>query len=43
MIIDEVAFIKEAREIATWSENIYVKIPVVNTSGKFNKNIINNL
>ena len=38
---DEELIIKEAREIATWSENIYVKIPVVNTSGKFNKNIIN--
>lgn len=38
---DEELIIKEAREIATWSENIYVKIPVVNTKGEFNKNIIN--
>ena len=38
---DEELMIKEAREIATWSENIYVKIPVVNTKGKFNKNVIN--
>ena len=38
---DEELMIKEAREIATWSENIYVKIPVVNTKGEFNKNVIN--
>lgn len=40
---DEELMIKEAREIATWSENIYVKIPVVNTKGEFNKNVINTL
>ena len=40
---DEELMIKEAREIATWSENIYVKIPVVNTMGEFNKNVINTL
>ena len=40
---DEEVMIKEAREIATWSENIYVKIPVVNTKGEFNKNVINTL
>lgn len=40
---DEELMIKEAREISTWSENIYVKIPVVNTKGEFNKNVINTL
>ena len=24
---------RQAREIATWGENVYVKIPVTNTSG----------
>ena len=40
---DEETMIKEAREIATWSENIFVKIPVVNTKGEFNKNVITTL
>ncbi|SCH47461.1 transaldolase [Romboutsia sp. 1001713B170207_170306_H8] len=38
---DEELMIKEAREIATWADNIYVKVPVVNTKGEFNKNAIN--
>ena len=38
---DEDLMIKEAREIATWADNIYVKVPVVNTKGEFNKNAIN--
>lgn len=40
---DAELMIKEAREIATWSENIYVKIPVVNTKSEFNKNVISTL
>ena len=37
---DEELIIKEARELFTWGENVYVKIPVVNTKGEFNGKII---
>jgi len=40
---DEETIIKEARELFTWGENVYVKIPVVNTKGEFNENIIKTL
>ena len=32
--------INEALEIASWGENLYVKIPIINTKGKSNINII---
>jgi len=34
---------KQAREIATWAKNVYVKIPVTNTKGVFSGPIIKNL
>ena len=37
---DDESIIKEARELFTWGENVYVKIPVVNTKGEFNGKII---
>lgn len=37
---DEETILKEARELYTWSENVYVKVPVVNTKGEFNGNVI---
>ncbi|MGG7058083.1 transaldolase [Clostridium tertium] len=40
---DEETILKEARELYTWSENVYVKVPVVNTKGEFNGNIIKTL
>ncbi len=40
---DEETILKEARELFTWGENVYVKIPVVNTKGEFNENIIKTL
>ncbi|MGL4337169.1 MAG: transaldolase [Turicibacter sp.] len=35
--------IKEAEEIATWGQNIYIKVPVVNTKGEFNGESIKHL
>ena len=32
--------INEALEIASWGQNLYVKIPIINTKGKSNLNII---
>lgn len=40
---DKEGMIKEAIEIASWGENVYVKIPVVNTKGEFNGEIIKEL
>lgn len=40
---DEETILKEARELYTWSENVYVKVPVVNTKGEFNGNVIKTL
>ncbi len=40
---DEETILKEARELYTWSENVYVKVPVINTKGEFNGNIIKTL
>ncbi|MDU5109850.1 MAG: transaldolase [Clostridium sp.] len=37
---DEEIMLKEARELFTWHENVYVKIPVVNTKGEFNGKVI---
>ena len=33
---EEDFIIKEAEEISTWGENLYIKIPVVNIKGEFN-------
>lgn len=40
---DKETMLKEAREIYTWGENVYVKIPVVNTKGEFNGEVIKEL
>ena len=40
---DEETILKEARELYTWSENVYVKVPVINTKGEFNGKIIKTL
>ena len=40
---DEETILKEARELFTWGENVYVKVPVVNTKGEFNGKIIKTL
>ena len=34
---------EQAKEIASWGENIYVKIPVTNTKGESSKDLIKNL
>ncbi|MPQ45009.1 transaldolase [Clostridium tarantellae] len=34
---------KEAREISTWGDNVYIKIPVTNTKGNFTGEIIKKL
>ena len=33
----------EAREIATWAENVYVKIPALNTKGESTKDLVRKL
>lgn len=40
---DKETILKEAREIYTWGENVYVKVPVVNTKGEFNGDVIKEL
>lgn len=40
---EEDLIIKEAEEISTWGEQVYIKIPVMNTKGMFNGNAIKNL
>ncbi|WP_411167749.1 transaldolase [Clostridium sp. MB05] len=40
---DKESIINEARELYIWGENVYVKIPVVNTKGDFNGDIIKEL
>lgn len=37
---ENVEIVKEAEEIATWGENVYVKIPIVDTKGNFTGDII---
>jgi transaldolase len=34
---------RQAREIATWGENVYVKIPVTNTQGETSYDLVNRL
>lgn len=40
---DKETILKEAREIYTLGENVYVKVPVVNTKGEFNGEVIKEL
>ena len=40
---DKETIIKEALEIASWGQNLYVKIPVINTKGEFNGEAIREL
>lgn len=40
---DKESITNEARELYTWGENVYVKVPVVNTKGDFNGDIIKEL
>lgn len=40
---DEKSILNEAREIFTWGENVYIKVPVVDTKGMFNGNVIKEL
>lgn len=40
---DKESITNEAKELYTWGENVYVKIPVVNTKGDFNGDIIKEL
>ncbi|KLE14505.1 transaldolase [Clostridium sp. C8] len=40
---DKETMLEEAREIYTWGENVYVKIPVVNTKGELNREVIKEL
>lgn len=35
--------IKQGKKIASWGENVYVKIPITNTTGEFSKNVIREL
>lgn len=35
--------IKEAKEISTWGKNVYIKIPVVDTKGRFTGEVIKEL
>ena len=35
--------VNQANKISKWANNIYVKVPVINTKGKFLKNVITNL
>ena len=34
---------RQANEIATWGDNVYVKIPITNTKGKSTHNLVNKL
>ena len=35
--------INEAREISSWNDSIYVKIPIINTNGEYNTKVITEL
>lgn len=35
--------IQEAKEISSWSPDIYIKIPIINTSGEYNIDVIKEL
>ena len=38
---DEKKMIKQGQEISKWGKNIYVKVPVTNSKGKFMGRVIN--
>ena len=40
---DYVSMLDQALKIKTWGKNIYVKVPVINSKGKFSGKIINEL
>ena len=40
---DQKSMIKQGKEINTWGQNVYVKIPVVNSKNKFSGNVIEEL
>ena len=40
---DEKKMIKQGQEISKWGKNIYVKVPVTNSKGKFMGGVINSL
>lgn len=40
---DHIGMLKQARKIALWGKNVYVKIPVVNSKNKFMGNVIKRL
>ena len=35
--------IEQGKKISTWSKNVYVKVPVVNTKNKFTGGVIKEL
>lgn len=40
---DEEKIMQEAREIKKWGENLYIKVPITNTKGVYNSNVIKTL
>ena len=40
---DEKTMLNQALQINTWGKNVYVKIPVINSKGKFMGKVIKNL
>jgi transaldolase len=40
---DPAGMVKQARQIASWGSNVYVKIPVTNTNGESTSNVIREL
>ena len=40
---DEFNILKQANEISKWGNNVYVKIPITNSKGKYLLNVINKL
>ena len=40
---DEISMLEQALKINSWGKNIYVKIPVTNSKGKFTGNVIKKL
>jgi len=40
---DKEKMIQEAKEISSWGNNIYIKIPIINTEGDYNLDVINYL
>ena len=40
---DQKSMIEQGKEINTWGKNVYVKVPVINSRGKFTGKVIKNL